>query len=554
MAVIRMARPTLRKGTRNGQFRKPIPEDIRRILAKLPDSYRPRGWGKTEITLTLGTADRRRIEAEHARILLEVQARFAALRAGRRALSQKEAVALSHDVYSKFANQLEAEPGPADFWRLSILDNEMAKRGFPANNLAIGKASPEKQRAMAMEKRFGSMADWVLAERCLIVDDESRHKLIEAIATAFDDAARKLLRNAEGDYSPDPAAKRFPAWEGGAQGGPRDKRRKFTLRDLFDVWANHPEQQAQARATVNRYRSAFEAAAVGLGNPDAREVTTKDLTLYFDARMSSELSRLSPRTARDVHKAALHSVYEWAMGKGHVAANPVTGVKIKVIKPAETRDKGLSDEEARAIADAALSVPPSEAVAGTLEAAKRWCPLLCLYTGARIGEITQLRREDVTADARVPSLLITPEAGTVKGRAARRVPIHPRLVDLGFLSFVERAATGPLFYDPARRRNKDAKTPQAALVAGDLSGWARENGLGDPALKRPLHGFRHRFMTLARDADIGDQYAESIAGHSPTTENRGYGRFPLATLYREIIKLDAAAIEGRQDETPSNPV
>jgi hypothetical protein len=63
-----MARPTLRKGTSNGQFRKAIPKDIRDILAALPEAYRPPGWGKTEVTLTLATDDRREMAREHAAI------------------------------------------------------------------------------------------------------------------------------------------------------------------------------------------------------------------------------------------------------------------------------------------------------------------------------------------------------------------------------------------------------------------------------------------------------------------------------------------------------
>jgi hypothetical protein len=58
--VLQMARPTTRKGTANVTFRKRIPADVKRILDRLPAAYRLRGWGKDEIVITLGTADRRK--------------------------------------------------------------------------------------------------------------------------------------------------------------------------------------------------------------------------------------------------------------------------------------------------------------------------------------------------------------------------------------------------------------------------------------------------------------------------------------------------------------
>lgn len=45
-----------------------------------------------------------------------------------------------------------------------------------------------------------------------------------------------------------------------------------------------------------------------------------------------------------------------------------------------------------------------------MTAAKRWTPLLAAYTGARIGELVQLRAEDVRHEAGIDYIRITPEA------------------------------------------------------------------------------------------------------------------------------------------------
>ena len=84
--------------------------------------------------------------------------------------------------------------------------------------------------------------------------------------------------------------------------------------------------------------------------------------------------------------------------------------------------------------------------------ARRWVPWLCAYTGSRPGEVTQLRAQDVQRENGLWVIRITPEAGAVKGRRARVVPIHEHLIEQGFIKFAEAQGNGPLFYDAGGRR------------------------------------------------------------------------------------------------------
>src|SRR5262249_46427058 len=57
-------------------------------------------------------------------------------------------------------------------------------------------------------------------------------------------------------------------------------------------------------------------------------------------------------------------------------------------------------------------------------ACRRWAPWIMAYTGARGGEITQLRAADVEERPGIGVVVkITPEAGTVKTGKVRVVPI-----------------------------------------------------------------------------------------------------------------------------------
>jgi integrase len=69
-----------------------------------------------------------------------------------------------------------------------------------------------------------------------------------------------------------------------------------------------------------------------------------------------------------------------------------------------------------------------------------WVPLLGLFTGARIGELCQLRTVDIVERDGIPCIDINKKAPGAKLKnksAARLIPIHPELVRLGFLEYVE---------------------------------------------------------------------------------------------------------------------
>ena len=139
---------------------------------------------------------------------------------------------------------------------------------------------------------------------------------------------------------------------------------------------------------------------------------------------------------------------------------------------------------------------------------------------------------------------------TVKNRKYRDVPLHPRLVAVGLLEFVKKATIGPLFYDPAKRRQvrggraDEVKAPQTEVVAAGIVEWVRKESLPDPELKKPLHAIRHRFITVARQTGIDPQYIEAITGHASTGQNSQYGSFDRRTLAREIGKLEVRMVEG----------
>ena len=157
-----------------------------------------------------------------------------------------------------------------------------------------------------------------------------------------------------------------------------------------------------------------------------------------------------------------------------------------------------------------------------------------------MNEMTQLRKQDlfegVVGTETVWQIRITPSAGTVKGNKARDVPVHPHLVDMGFVAFVQGCEDGPLFYDPKRARGGSKFNPTFRKVGDKLARWVREIGIDDPEVD-PNHGWRHTFKTAGHDCGMRELVVEGIAGHAPRTVGEKYGKLSLMLKWEQIKLL-----------------
>ena len=160
-----------------------------------------------------------------------------------------------------------------------------------------------------------------------------------------------------------------------------------------------------------------------------------------------------------------------------------------------------------------------------------------MLSGARIGEIAQLRPQDIREEESVWVIDINDEEGRrLKTHAARRlVPVHPELVRLGLLELA------------ARRR----ATRQASLlpdmpkpVLGDPgkqpSKWMSEKFLPKHGLKRPLlgfHSFRHSLRTLLREARMEERYADYMYGHHNAAVGNIYGGRAFGIIAEDLARI-----------------
>lgn len=227
----------------------------------------------------------------------------------------------------------------------------------------------------------------------------------------------------------------------------------------------------------------------------------------------------------------------------------------------QLREKEFTLEESERILRATLQ-PAGGRLTVEGAAARRWIPWVCAYTGARVNEVTQARAEDVFQKRSrnkklVWVLRVTPEAGTVKTSMAREVALHPHLIEMGFLAYVESRKGKPLFYDPSRARNGTAANPQYAKVASRLADWVRTVvGITDENVS-PNHAWRHLFRSMLLAAEVQEQIIDRIDGHASATVGRRYGTAWPEVMLAAISKIPRFLEESRgqaDDEDDVEPV
>ncbi len=319
---------------------------------------------------------------------------------------------------------------------------------------------------------------------------------------------------------------------------PSESESPVTLTDLLNRYGAELERSGRTIEMLKKGRVAIKSLATFVGHEDARKITRADVLSWVTNLRGS----LSDKTVRDSYVASLKAVLSNAVDSGTITTNVASNLRLRVVKPTLVREKGYTRKEASRLLQFCSKYVPAADSDGAireghkLSLAKRWVPLLCAYTGARVAEICQLSKCDVYVDEAVPCIRITPEAGGTKDRNFRDVPLHRDLVERGFLTLVEGLPAGPLFFTP--RNDRSGRTHPSKFVAGRISEWLQETGLV-PRGKSPSHGFRHAFKCFGMEEGIEARVLDAIQGHVPRTGGEGYNNPSIPTKAAAIARMRA---------------
>jgi integrase len=451
MACIRM---TTLSRAKNGDWfaRKRIPEDVRSAYQRSHGKRQEERF-RLSASVAQGTAMQEFRDWD-----AEVSSRIERLRAksrgeGEPSLTPRQAHALAGAWHSWFIAQHEEDPGTADEWEVVADEYEDVCLRFRPRDEHSDLLQDDEPRTLAERNAIHRVltrrgdVERFLQEKDRMLGDTAMHTLLDLLEGEFPAALRLLSRRAEGDWSRDTRPEKFPAQPASALPAQEAKLSGLTVWSAFELWI---EGRKPAAASINRWRAVVVNLRECFADRDAARITPEEAQQWEDSLTNTERS---PHVVDEVWLRAARVIFGWAASRKRLQSNPFADVSVALPKrPPKLREREFTEDEWRTVLKATLAPPPPRMEPHNA-AARRWVPWICAYTGARPGEACQLRAEDIRQHrdgfwyAR-----ITPEAGAVKGNAARDVPLHPHLVEQGFTVFALSRPRGPLFYDPKARR------------------------------------------------------------------------------------------------------
>ena len=159
-----------------------------------------------------------------------------------------------------------------------------------------------------------------------------------------------------------------------------------------------------------------------------------------------------------------------------------------------------------------------------------WLPLISLYTGARIGEISSQKTEHIFEKSGINAMRL---AGTKTEASDRTIPIHPDLLRLGFLEYVStRREHEMLFEIPENAHNG---------VGGMASKWYTgfKNDIGLKDKLKVFHSFRPTIVDHLKQAGAPFEARCQYVGHDSGggVHNKVYGRneLNLGVIKAEVV-------------------
>ena len=240
----------------------------------------------------------------------------------------------------------------------------------------------------------------------------------------------------------------------------------------------------------------------------------------FHEQVQMEVKDTISTTTINKHLGWCSSFYDWSINHGYSNINPFKGLKLKrTVKPIDEIDP-FTEQQLKKIFQKDNYLHFSEVDKGRYEL--YWTPLIGIFTGCRLSEITQLHLDDIKKMSGshrnkrwVFDLNVDTPDKHLKNLPSRRiVPIHETLIELGLIQFIELLKKK----DPKRKKVfeelNDSNTQNN--VWRNVSRWFNSRyltSLGLKTDKNNFHSFRHTVTDHLKQKGIEPHFINELLGH-----------------------------------------
>jgi len=310
-----------------------------------------------------------------------------------------------------------------------------------------------------------------------------------------------------------------------------------------------------------------------VGDFDFSRVTKKEVSYYIDVQtklppnrkksqkyrdltikqvMELNLSQKETQTPQNINKrlSKLSVFGNWGVRQGLLLTNPFSGMKFLVKKQPNRRQPFTTD-------DLKKILKPETYLNWTInfehpykihkvnnKLPYYWVFLLGIFSGMRTNEMCQLRCSDIRKEKNIWFMFVEDSENTkVKTESSiRKVPLHPQLVELGFIDYVgnlRKKKKTRVFWE--LREDRDG-------FASKVSRHYNEKFL--PAIgvwekhKKVLYCTRHTFINKLHSEKVDENVIKTLVGHEKEFTMKHYGGDPFTpeVLLEEISKVNYSKI------------
>lgn len=333
-----------------------------------------------------------------------------------------------------------------------------------------------------------------------------------------------------------------------------DAKPSMSFRQLKDIYLAEKTQEFDANNVSNKRLDKITAIAdclceiIGVSTPVEKidddhlqrarsllaKCPTNRLKIYPKLSLEDAIMQaakqakptLSPIT-QSVYLDVLRDILKVGVRKKLIGNNPAADLQPlkKDNVPADQKRFPWSDEQLKGFFEGKFyrSCAPgaSKPYVKPDRAWRFWLPLIMLLTGARPNEIAQLHVTDIRKTSKGTWYLDCNESDdegkSLKTQTSkRRVPLHPELIRIGFLSFVEKRQKsieekGPRLFHELKANEYGnfawyaAKRLNEAFIPAEIT-------LGE---RQSLYSLRHNVRDALRRAKAPDETLRAIAGWAP---------------------------------------
>jgi len=284
-------------------------------------------------------------------------------------------------------------------------------------------------------------------------------------------------------------------------------------------------------------------------SPKYRDLTIKEV-------MGLNLSQKEIQTPQNINKRITKlSVFgNWGVRQGLLITNPFSGMKFSVKKQPHTRQPFTAGE-------LRIIFKPETYLKWTIHFSHPyrkdrvsnhlpyyWVFLLGIFSGMRTNEMCQLRLIDIKKQKNIWFIFVedTEETKVKTENAIRKVPLHPQLIDLGFIDYMtaqKKSKRGRLFWELSEDRDGFASHVsrhynQRFLPAVGV--WKKYT--------KVLYCTRHTFINKLYSEMVDENVIKVLVGHEKEFTMKHYGGDPFTPerLLEEISKVSYSGINWKK--------